>query len=112
MILPNVPVCFSSGSYVSLGCWNDSGSHALTLLEHSDPRLDDFYQTRIDPLQKCGRVARKRGYTVFAVQRGGMCFSGPLAEIHYRKFGMSRRCHDGLGGSYANSVYRLIGKRR
>ena len=106
-IVSKLPV---SGSYVSLGCWNDSGSHALPVLEHSDPRLDDSYQNRSDPLLKCGQVARKRGYTVFAVQDGGMCFGGPLAEINYRKYGISRSCHDGLGGVYANSVYRLIGK--
>ena len=99
-----------SGSYVSLGCWNDSGVHALPVLEHSDAQLDDFYKSRSDPLRKCGEVARKRGYTVFALQRGGMCFGGPRAEIDYRKYGMSRRCRDGLGGTYANSVYRLLGK--
>ena len=39
-----------------------------------------------------------------------MCFGGPRAEIDYRKYGMSRKCRDGLGGLYANSVYRLLGK--
>jgi len=98
-----------SGSYISLGCWNDSIGHALPLLEHSDPRLNDLYQSRSDPILKCGQVARKRGYTVFAIQSGGMCFGGPRAEIDYRKHGVSRKCQDGLGGAYANSVYRLIG---
>ena len=85
-------------------------NHTLPLLENSDPRLDDFYQSRADPILKCGRVARRRGFPVFAIQRGGMCFGGPRAEIDYQKYGISRKCHDGLGGSYANSVYRLIGK--
>ena len=47
---------------------------------------------------------------MFALQRGGMCFAGPRAEIDYRKYGISRRCHDGLGGAYANSIYRMIGE--
>nr|XP_058966247.1 uncharacterized protein LOC131792849 [Pocillopora verrucosa] len=94
--------------YISLGCWNDSGIHALPVMEHSDEKLDDFYKSRLDPLRKCGEVARKRGYPVFALQRGGMCFGGPRAEIDYKMYGISRRCRDGLGGTYANSVYRLI----
>lgn len=104
----SIELCIS-GSYVPLGCWNDSGVHALLVLEHSDVQLDDFYKSRADPLRKCGEVARKRGYTVFALQRGGMCFGGPRAEVDYQKYGMSRRCRDGLGGPYANSVYRLLG---
>ena len=79
-------------------------------MEHSDKNLDDFYKSRLDPLRKCGEVARKRGYPVFALQRGGMCFGGPRAEIDYKMYGISRRCRDGLGGTYANSVYRLIGE--
>lgn len=79
-------------------------------MEHSDEKLDDFYKSRLDPLRKCGEVARKRGYPVFALQRGGMCFGGPRAEIDYKMYGISRRCRDGLGGTYANSVYRLIGE--
>ncbi|XP_022798423.1 uncharacterized protein LOC111336565 isoform X1 [Stylophora pistillata] len=94
--------------YISLGCWNDSGVHAIPVMEHSDKKLDDFYKSRLDPLRKCGEVARKRGYPVFALQRGGMCFGGPRAEIDYKTYGISRRCRDGLGGTYANSVYRLI----
>lgn len=98
------------GSYVSLGCWNDSIGHSLPLLEHSDPILEDSYQSRPNPLLKCGQVARRKGFVVFAIQRGGMCFGGPRAEIDYRKYGISRKCRDGLGGTYANNVYRLIGK--
>ncbi|XP_015765053.1 PREDICTED: uncharacterized protein LOC107343965 [Acropora digitifera] len=97
-----------SGSYVSLGCWNDSIEHSLPLLEHSDPILEDSYQSRPNPLLKCGQVARRKGFVVFAIQRGGMCFGGPRAEIDYRKYGISRKCRDGLGGTYANNVYRLI----
>lgn len=39
-----------------------------------------------------------------------MCFGGFCVEIDYKMYGILRRCCDGLGGNYVNSVYRLIGE--
>ena len=79
-------------------------------LEKTDPQLNDFYKTRPSPVDKCAEVSRRRGYTTFAIQDGGLCFSGPNASAAYKMYGISRHCRDGLGGPYANSVYRIIGK--
>ncbi|EDO46077.1 predicted protein [Nematostella vectensis] len=79
-------------------------------MEHTDTKLDDFYLSRDSPIEKCASVAQKRGYPVFALQNGGECYSGPGAETEYTKFGVSRDCRGKLGGPYANSVFRLIGK--
>ena len=78
-------------------------------LEKSDPRLNDFYKARPNPVKKCAEVSRMRGYSVFALQDGGLCFSGPDAVTAYKMYGISRDCRNGLGGPYANSVYKLTG---
>ncbi|XP_048589005.1 uncharacterized protein LOC5518116 isoform X2 [Nematostella vectensis] len=97
-------------SYTPIGCWRDSSQRALRSMEHTDTKLDDFYLSRDSPIEKCASVAQKRGYPVFALQNGGECYSGPGAETEYTKFGVSRDCRGKLGGPYANSVFRLIGK--
>ena len=53
--------------------------------------------------------AVKRRYTVFGVQHGGQCFSGPHAHRTYAKYGRSNRCRNGKGGAWANDVYRISG---
>ncbi|KAK3699402.1 hypothetical protein QZH41_018563 [Actinostola sp. cb2023] len=97
------------GSYSNIGCWRDTDSRALAELEHKDSRLNDAYQSRTSPAQKCADAARQQGYPVFALQDGGRCMSGPAAEDSYKTYGISRDCHGSVGGSYANSVYKLIG---
>ena len=47
-------------------------------------------------------------YTVFAIQNGGACFSGPNAESTYKRYGPSDACKGGRGGAFANSVYKLF----
>ncbi|XP_031554877.1 uncharacterized protein LOC116291804 isoform X2 [Actinia tenebrosa] len=97
------------GKYSKLGCWRDTQHRALKKLEHTNPRLNDFYQTRTSPVAKCAEVAKQQGYPVFAIQDGGECLSGPTAEDEFNKYGVSRDCRGRLGGAYANSVYKLIG---
>ena len=70
----------------------------------------DLYETRSDSVRKCAKVAHNRGYDVFAIQDGGLCFGSPDAATNYKKYGLSRNCRDGLGGVDANSVYRVIGR--
>ena len=57
------------------------------------------------------RLARVKGYTLFALQHPvGLCFGGP-ASTAYAKYGQSARCDAlGTGGSWANQVYRIEGR--
>ena len=47
--------------------------------------------------------AKKRGYTMFAVQYGGTCRADNKGT--YGKHNTSTVCSNGLGGGYANDVY-------
>ncbi|CAH1263721.1 Hypp2752 [Branchiostoma lanceolatum] len=66
-----------------LGCWGDRRrDRAIPSLERTDPRLDGKYRppfpkyrSRINPVEKCYKVAKDRGYKVFAVQDKGQCLS-------------------------------------
>ena len=44
-------------------------------------------------------------FQAFALQNGGLCYSGPNAHKNYAKYGVSYRCVNGLGGFRANDVY-------
>ena len=59
---------------------------------------------------RCFSLAAARGYRAFAVQYGGECFSGPMAHRTYSKYGRTRGCRGGKGGSWANDVYFIIRK--
>ncbi len=62
-------------------------------------------------LEDCKQEAAFRGYTVFGIQNGVECWSGPNAANTYDKYGTSTACTNGLGGPWANDVYRItIGK--
>ncbi|XP_077978220.1 uncharacterized protein LOC144433736 [Glandiceps talaboti] len=96
-------------SYVNLGCWKDTRKRAMESLEGTDDTLGQRYKNREDAIQKCLTVAASRGYTVFGVQHGGQCFSGPNAENSFNRHGPSTRCDaDGKGGPWANQVYEII----
>ena len=41
----------------------------------------------------------------FALQNGGVCYSGANAHKDYAKFGVSNACVNGKGGYHANDVY-------
>lgn len=45
--------------------------------------------------------------SVFAIQNGGACLSGPKAGRTFNQFGESSSCKAGKGGLFANDVYRL-----
>ncbi|XP_035700319.1 uncharacterized protein LOC118432806 [Branchiostoma floridae] len=96
--------------YRSLGCWRDSSNRAIPILEGTDPRLDGHYQARVNATDKCFRVARSRGFSVFAVQNGGQCFGSAEGHNTYTRYGArsSSDCgEDGEGGYYASSVYQI-----
>ncbi|KAI8496672.1 hypothetical protein Bbelb_253270 [Branchiostoma belcheri] len=86
-----------SGSveYQSLGCWRDTSNRAIPTLEGTDPRLDNSYPERNNPIQKC-------------YQDGGQCFGSADAQNTYKKYGPSTACAaDGEGGPWANEVYLI-----
>ena len=45
--------------------------------------------------------------SVFAIQNGGACLSGPTAGRRFNQFGESSSCKAGKGSLFANDVYRL-----
>ncbi|XP_035695381.1 uncharacterized protein LOC118429108 [Branchiostoma floridae] len=96
--------------YFTLGCWKDTSSRAITIVEGSDSRLDGQYSRRQDAINKCYEVAKAKGNAVFSVQNGGQCGTSSNAQSTYYKFGRSTACKtDGKGGGWANQVYRIIG---
>ena len=61
---------------------------------------------RQDSVKKCAQVAKKQGFSAFAVENGGQCFGGENLLKTYKKYGRSRDCaNDGRGGDYAMEVY-------
>ncbi|XP_066295931.1 sushi, von Willebrand factor type A, EGF and pentraxin domain-containing protein 1-like isoform X4 [Branchiostoma lanceolatum] len=112
-LLPDGKMCQAGtkgqGKYRSLGCWKDTGNRAIPALEGQDPRLDNQYRRRHNPIEKCYQVAKDRGYHVFAIQHGGWCASSATARDTYQKYGPSSNCEaDGEGGGWANQVYEII----
>ncbi|XP_065055664.1 uncharacterized protein LOC135684164 isoform X6 [Rhopilema esculentum] len=92
------------------GCWRDfdMSAFAIPLLEGTDPLLTGIYKKRDDPVNDCATVSQHRGYSVFAIQNGGACFSGPKAASSYKRYGPSESCKGGRGGAFSNSVYKLF----
>ena len=95
-----------STEYTSLGCWRDKRARAIPQLEGSDPSLRDNYMRRSDAINKCYRVARARGFVLFAVQNGGWC-AGADNFNGYQIYGQYDKCRNGKGGPWANDVYRI-----
>ena len=92
-----------------LGCFKDTGRRAIPQLDGRSRFLRGNYQRRRYAIQKCSLEAAKRGYSVFGVQNGGWCASGPQAHRTFAKYGRSNRCRNGKGGPWANDVYRITG---
>ena len=100
----------SSLGYVSVGCYKDTTSRAIPILEGKDSILDGFYPYRVNPIAKCAVAAIRRGYHMFAVQDGGQCFASATAPMTFHKYGKSTACrNDGEGGAWANQVYVMKG---
>jgi hypothetical protein len=83
-------------AYEYVGCYKDTATRAMPV---ALPR-------RI-PLIDCKNEAAFRGYTVFGIQNGIECWSGPNAPNTYNKYGISTACKNGEGGPWANDVYRI-----
>ena len=89
--------------YTDLGCWGDRNPRAFS----------DKLSNSISPpdlISKCLQLALAKGYILFALQPTGQCFGGP-DDLSYQKYGSSSKClNDGLGGNWANHVYRIEGE--
>ena len=93
----------------SLGCYKDTGRRAVPQMDGRNPLVTGYYRKRADAIVRCGLVAKRFGYRVFALQHQGWCATGPRAHLTYRKYGRSNRCRNGKGGPWANDVYHVIG---
>ena len=102
---------FPDDEYLSIGCWKDSIPRAIPTVE-GNPVLDGHYKSRTDAVTQCFGLTSSLGYTVFAVQDGGQCFTSSSATETYNTYGSSSKClSDGKGGPMANEVYIIKNKR-
>ena len=99
-----------SVEYRSVGCFADKRHRAIPTLEGADPISAEKYDERTRAIEKCALAARKRGFTMFAVQYNGQCMSSATAEQTFNRYGESKECNaNGKGGSWANNVYIIRG---
>ena len=94
----------------SLGCYKDTARRAVPQMDGRNPLVTGYYRKRADAILRCGLVAKRFGFRVFAVQHQGWCATGPRAHLTYRKYGRSNKCRNGKGGPWANDVYRVYGE--
>ena len=90
-------------NYFRLGCFKDKPSRAM-------PKVLGTWRGDSKAVQKCALAAEKAGYSVFGVQHGGECWSGPQAHVTYKKYGTSTKCVNGKGGNWAQDVYAIVSK--
>ncbi|XP_068718037.1 uncharacterized protein [Montipora capricornis] len=92
-----------------IGCYKDTPNRAIPLLDAMSPLVDGNYLQRAAAIRRCANFAYELQLKTFAVQNGGQCFGGPLAELTYKKYGPSVKClENGRGGPLANQVYRIV----
>jgi len=82
--------------YHHVGCFKDKGNRAM-------PFIRSYL---IDPIRKCAERAKKDGFTTFGLQNGHECYGGPEASNTYNKYGRSKECSNGVGGSWTTDVYQ------
>ena len=85
---------------------------AIDTLEEKDSILNEPYNSRENPIAKCAVAARRKGYSMCAVQDGGLCATGvtALQTSWFDKCGKSTyREVDGAGGPRAINAYLVEG---
>ena len=93
-----------------MGCFKDTSNHAIQIIEGMDSILDGSYSSRLNPIAKCAVAAMRAGYSMFAVQNGGLCAASATAPQTFDKYGKSAACKvDGEGGQLANQAYLIKG---
>lgn len=82
-----------------IGCFADSRSPRAL------PEYLKHVGSQADPQQACYDLAKGNGYTVFALQNGGECWTGANAHTTYGIHGQSGGCRNNVGGGWANDVF-------
>ena len=95
---------FNFLGFIKAGCYADKPARAV-------PNMDKLvgggnYKARKDAINKCYKMAAKKGLTVFAIQDGGWCAAGKSLAAA-KKYGKSTACKGGKGGPWANDVYMV-----
>ena len=90
----------SDESYYSHGCWKDTTDRAI---DGEVGRLGGGRGTVLG----CYEKAKSLGYTIFALQDGGKCYTTATAQDTYWKHGRGTGCSD-VGGAWLNSVYEIV----
>ena len=83
--------------FKSLGCWWDGEKSAI----------DDYAGYTI--LERCYELAKRLGYDVFALQRGGDCYTSATAGDTYKDYGPANGCCavNGTGGIRCQEVFKI-----
>ena len=101
--MKNFVPLFLAVNFFHLGCFKDYPIRAI-------PEVLGVWRLESNATQRCAQAAKRAGYLVFGVQDGGECWSGPLAQETYKKYGASTRCVGGTGWAWAQDVYRIVSK--
>ncbi|CAH3112291.1 unnamed protein product [Pocillopora meandrina] len=99
--MKNFVPLFPAVNFFHLGCFKDYPIRAI-------PEVLGVWRLESNATQRCAQAAKRAGYLVFGVQDGGECWSGPLAQETYKKYGASTRCVGGTGWAWAQDVYRIV----
>ena len=91
---------FSEKCREHLGCWGDNGENRAIKGEYK--KYPD------NPIETCHEVAAGKGNSVFAVQAIDWCFTAADAEQTYQKYGRADNCKNGIGGDWAQDVYKIV----
>ncbi|XP_031551692.1 uncharacterized protein LOC116288968 [Actinia tenebrosa] len=86
-------------AYRHIGCYRDKPVRALRIV------LGRVHGR--GAVKACANLARRRAFAVFAIQAKSWCFSDQNAHLRYTIYGKARNCANGVGGGWANDVYRL-----
>ena len=87
-------------SRTHIGCFGDGLPRSLP----------NYYSGTGHSVEVCFNRATQLGNTMFGVQNGGECWLDDSKKNNYDKYGTSDRCKDGVGGKWADSVYKIKGK--
>ena len=91
-----------------LGCWKDHGSDRAISGENRLPQdKDEYIANTKDLIGDCYKYTKEQGWTVFAAQNQGECYTSADAESTYQKHSTSAVCENGKGGFNAMDVYKI-----
>ena len=88
-------------SSIYIGCFEDKPERALPNYKPDKHGRD-----------KCLAFAAENKYEIFALQYNGECWVDDAKINNYDKYGKfpDENCNSGVGGGYANAVYKILCK--